>query len=360
VRRCGGGRLALLVCALAASTLAVWALNAHDMSAFAQAKHPFSVGAREAGGASDGIVGWILAKQADFHRQLSAGVRATRDNAAAVWALAGLAFAYGVFHAAGPGHGKAVIGAYMTANERALGRGAAIAFGAAALQGAIAFLIVAIGAALLGATSTQMTGVAQWIETASYAAIFGLGLWLSLRKAKALRAAWRGEASPICADCGRPAGAMRGLAYTPSAGASAQARAVAAPIAAQACAHPHMPDPKLLGDGFRWRETAATLIAAGARPCSGAIVVLVFALAQGVFWAGGLAVAAMSLGTAITTTALAAFAVLFKQAALALSRGGGEGRMWLALRGVELAAALALALLGAGLLTGALATPGGA
>lgn len=339
-------------CALAAIAVVVAVVVAICDPAIAQHSHPFAIGANEAGAPAGGVAAWLLAKQSEFHRQFAGGIRAVKESPSALWTLIGVAFAYGVFHAAGPGHGKAVIGSYMIANERALKRGALIAFGAAALQGAVAFAIVGIGAVVLGATSMQMTRAAAVIEQASYAAILALGLWLVQRKARAFLAAWRGEEAE-CADCGAT---TRGLSYTPSAGAGAEARAV--PAAPALCGH--MPDPARLSGRMSWREALTTLIAAGARPCSGAIVVLVFALAQGVFWAGGLAVAAMSLGTALTTTALAAFAVLFKSAARRLARGGGEGRVALALRGVELLAALAVALLGAGLLTGALATPGGA
>jgi nickel/cobalt exporter len=321
-------------------------------SAFAQPRHPFAVGANEAGAPSGGIAAWLLDMQSRFHRQFAGGVRAARDSTGGLATLVGVAFAYGVFHAAGPGHGKAVIASYMLANERALKRGTLIAFGAAALQGMVAFLIVAVGAVLLGATSAQMTRASALIEQASYAAILGLGLWLVWRKGRAFAAAWRGEEA-LCAECGA---SLRRLNYTPSAGAAASVRAVVA--APTLCAH--MPDPARLGGDWSWRMALATMAAAGARPCSGAIVVLVFALAQGAFWAGGLAVAAMALGTALTTSALAAFAVLFKSAARRLARGRGEGGAALVLRGVELVAALALALLGAGLLTGALATPGGA
>lgn len=345
-----GAHVWLLACG-AAFVLALLLLL-HPDPALAQPRHPFAIGANEAGAPAGGIAAWLLDMQSRFHRQFAGGVRAVKDTPAALGPLIGLAFLYGVFHAAGPGHGKAVIGAYMVANERALRRGALIALGAAALQGAVAFMIVGVGAIVLGATSTQMTRAAALIEQASYAAILALGLWLTWRKGGAFLAAWRGEAA-VCGDCGAPA---RGLAYTPSSGAAATARAVSA--APRVCGH--MPDPQALAGRMDWREAATTMVAAGARPCSGAIVVLVFALAQGVFWAGGAAVAAMSLGTALTTAGLAAFAVAFKSAARRIARSRGEGVVALALRGVELAAAIIVALLGAGLLTGALATPGGA
>ncbi|MBL8588627.1 MAG: nickel/cobalt transporter [Methylobacteriaceae bacterium] len=338
-----------------AITLALFAVCAAtlDGEAAAQARHPFAAGAAEpAASATGGISGWILAQQAEFYAALRGAVRAARSDAWAFWGLAGVAFLYGVFHAAGPGHGKAVLSSYMLANERALKRGMAISFAAAALQGLVALAIVTVGALILGATSTGMTRAAGLIETASYAAILALGLWLVWRKAGALAAEWRGEAA-TCEACG----GRFALRYAPAAPAVG-GRFAAAPAAPAALACGHAPDPAGLGGAFSWRTAATTVFAAGARPCSGAIVVLVFALAQGVFWAGAGAVAAMALGTALTTSALAAVAVLAKGAAIRLS-GAGQ-RAALALRGLELAAAIAVAALGLGLLTGVLASGGAA
>ena len=53
----------------------------------------------------EGIVGWLLAKQSEFYRGLSGAIRAAKQDGSAVWTLFALSFAYGVFHAAGPGHG---------------------------------------------------------------------------------------------------------------------------------------------------------------------------------------------------------------------------------------------------------------
>src|SRR5206468_8100203 len=101
--------------------LAVLLVIATADSSLAQTmRHPFAVGASETGGASAGIMGWLLAEQSRFYLLLTSTMRAIRTNASASWTLAGLSFAYGVFHAAGPGHGKAVIASYMVANERAL------------------------------------------------------------------------------------------------------------------------------------------------------------------------------------------------------------------------------------------------
>jgi len=72
-----------------------------------------------------------------------------------------------------------------------------------------------------------------------------------------------------------------------------------------------------------WRKIMAVVFSVGVRPCSGAILVLVFALTQGLFWAGVAATFAMAFGTAITVAALATLALGSRELALKLGRGGG-------------------------------------
>ena len=119
----------------------------------------------------------------------------------------------------------------------------------------------------------------------------------------------------------------------------------AAPGAAAAidpdCGHVHTLDAALLSDGFTWRGALATVAAAGSRPCSGALLVLVFTFAQGVFLAGVATVLAMALGVAITTGAIAAGAALFKALALRAA-SGDETRLALTARALDFAAACAV------------------
>src|SRR3712207_4806917 len=92
--------------------------------------------------APQGFVGWLLAKQSEFYRGLSAAIRAAKADGSAVWTLFALSFAYGVFHAAGPGHGKAVISSYVVANGETWRRGVALSFASAILQAIVAVAIV--------------------------------------------------------------------------------------------------------------------------------------------------------------------------------------------------------------------------
>ncbi|MGH6813503.1 MAG: nickel/cobalt transporter [Methylocella sp.] len=305
--------------------------------------HPFAVGANEgsAGGAHGAMVGWILAQEAGFYRLLSGAIRAAKQSGAAAWGLAGLSLAYGIFHAAGPGHGKMVIASYMLANERALRRGLVIALGAALVQGFSAVAIVGVSALVFNATARHMTEAANAVEIASYAGIVVLGAALVYTKGAALLSGWR--AAPAVAVA-----------------AGGTARAFLADdcsldhVHGPGCAHFHAPDPGTLGAGFSWKTALLTMMAAGSRPCSGAILVLVFALAQGIFSAGVFAVVAMSLGTAITTAALASAAVLAKTVAVKYSTAG-SGQALIAGRLFEAGAAVAVLGLGLVLLFAAFA-----
>src|SRR6201998_1363851 len=141
----------------------------------ALAQNPFG-GSRAAPDAQvGGIVGWLLAKQSEFYREMSATIRAAKSDGSAVWTLLTISFAYGIFHAAGPGHGKAVISSYLVANQETAKRGIVLSFVSAMLQSLVAVLIVAIGAWLLNITAKTMCGAERVIAIASYGLIAAFG-----------------------------------------------------------------------------------------------------------------------------------------------------------------------------------------
>ena len=117
----------------------------------------------------------MFAKQAEFYRDMSRIIRAAKTDGSAVWTLLGVSFVYGIFHAAGPGHGKAVISSYLVANEETWRRGIVLSFASALLQAFVAVAVVGIAAALLNATAGQMCNAERVIELASYALIALVG-----------------------------------------------------------------------------------------------------------------------------------------------------------------------------------------
>ena len=304
-----------------------------------------------------GVVGWLLAKQGEFYRALSGLVRAAKADGSAVWGLLGLSFLYGVFHAAGPGHGKAVISSYLVANEETWRRGVVLSFASALLQALVAIAIVGVAAALLNATAKTMGDAVRWIEVVSYALIVVVGARLLWTKGRAFMSALHANFAP--------------------APVLAAAGAVTVPIHEHrdhhhhhhhdhhhdhhdhghdaACGHSHGPEPQDLAGPGGWQRGLSAIVAVGLRPCSGAILVLVFALAQGLFWAGVASTLVMGLGTAVAVAAIASLAVGAKAfaASLATTRGGyGE----LALRGIEVGAAVLVVAFGLLLLMGYMAS----
>jgi nickel/cobalt transporter (NicO) family protein len=323
---------------LALPLLAVAALALIAPEAYAQSgRNPFAIAGGEAAGSGTGLAGLILSWQNKFHLELQMAARALKTSPEAFWGLAAASFAYGVFHAAGPGHGKAVLASYMIASRAALRRGMTLAALAALLQGLVAIILVGAAAVFFGATATQMKWAANNIEMASYAAIALLGASLVWKKGAAFFAAAHPPSKP--SPKGFYCEAVDDRSHVHSA----------------ACGHFHAPDPAALEAGFSWSDALGTVVAAGLRPCSGAILILVFTLAQGLFLAGATAVLLMSAGTAITTGALAAAAVYARDMARRLSAPDSR-RARLAGAGAQLLAALAVLGLGLALLAGAAAS----
>ncbi|PXW54492.1 ABC-type nickel/cobalt efflux system permease component RcnA [Chelatococcus asaccharovorans] len=292
-------------------------------------RNPFGTGLREAAPAATGIGGFILAVQGEFYQLLIRAMRAMKDNGAAFWSLMAIGFAYGIFHAAGPGHGKSVIAGYIVASRQSLRRGLGLSAAAALLQAGVAIAIVAILARVIRATAATVSATANAIEVSSFGAVMLLGLVVLWRKAGNVVAIAGLGAPPR--DCGEDCG--------------------------QDCGHVHIPPPAELDRLRDWRDRAGVVLAAGIRPCAGAIIILVFALGQGLFAAGVAATLAMALGTAITTGALAALAVFMKR--LALGIAGGRGRGPLVIAALEVLAAAFVALTGVALLSGLWASGGG-
>ncbi len=332
-----------------------------------------------------GIVGWIIAEQSLFYRELSGLIRAAKTDGSAYWGLMGISFIYGIFHAAGPGHGKAVISSYLLANEETWRRGIALSFASALLQATTAVVLVAIAAVLLGATAKMMGDTVRVIDVASYALIVLLGarlFWVKgrgfLRARQTLRTKPEAQSAPHAEH-------THGHAHHDHAHhdhahhddghhahhdhAHHHDRDTCGHAAHDhhdhddhdhedsvlPWGHAHGPEPEELAGSGGWRRGLAAIVAVGLRPCSGAIIVLVFALAQGLFYAGIASTFVMGIGTAITVAGIATLAVSAKAIATRFA-AARSGYGTLALRGAEVGAALLIMVFGVLLLTGYMAS----
>ncbi|MBO0757833.1 MAG: nickel/cobalt transporter [Bradyrhizobiaceae bacterium] len=315
--------------------------------------------------ATGGIAGWVLEKQAMFYRSLSGMIRLAKSDGTAIWGLMGISFLYGIFHAAGPGHGKALISSYLVANEETWRRGITLSFASAVMQSLTAVAIVSVAAVMLGATAKLMGETVRIIEIVSYGLIILLGarlLWVKGRGFISAVHAYRTNAKFVQQEpCQRGASdhprqnhhhshdhSTREYVCNHGHDADDAADFLPGP-------HVHGPEPEALAGPGGWRRGWEAIVAVGLRPCSGAIIVLVFALAQGLFWAGIASTFVMGLGTAITVAAIATLAVGAKGVAKRFA-GNRVGYGSLFLRGVEVGGAVLVLLVGVLLLTGYMAS----
>lgn len=311
---------------------------------------------------------FVLAQQQRINRELAGAVRQlkTGDVMSATLMLGFLGFMYGVLHAAGPGHGKAVISSYVLANEKTVRRGIMLSFLAAFIQALSAIAIVGVLAIAMRATSLEIKSAEAWIETVSWGLVALIGVWLlygQLSKLFARAPSAAAMPSPAAAlshghdrahdhghshshDHGHAhSGCGCGHAHHDHEEAHVPVTAEvhthagpdhAHPVTARAhdhhvhaadgscCGHAHMPDPAQLEGTLSWRKALAIALSVGIRPCTGAILIMIFALSQGLLIAGIFATFAMALGTAITVSTLAALAVGSRELATRLA--GGESR----------------------------------
>lgn len=266
---------------------------------------------------------WALAGAREVQQQMAGAVRGIATGAPG--ALAGLlavCFAYGFFHAAGPGHGKMLIGSYGVSRRVSLIRLAVLALVSSLAQATVAVVLVYALMVGLGWARTQIEGVTQTVlAPVSHAMILGIGLWLVWRGV----AHWRGQAHrhhdhhSHDPDCG--------------------------------CGHAHGPTPEQVTQVSGWRDAAALVAGIALRPCSGALFLLVLSWQMGIAAAGVAGVYAMGIGTATVTVAVAASAYFLREGAY---EGLSAGPLARAVPMIEIAVGLVVAIFSAGLLTSAL------
>lgn len=321
---------------------------------FAQAAHPFATPEQRLSIPSTGwfaeFSGQMAAWQGHFYRQLTGAVRAWKQDGWAAWWLLALSFGYGVFHALGPGHGKAVLTAYVLANRETIRNGALLAMLSAFLQAFVAIVLVAIAAGVLRISGVAMNRATWWLELASYAMMAALGAWLVYKHAlKSLVDSIRGR---LKAGQGHH---TQHVHHTHGEHACSHDHGHAH-AHDESCGHVHMPDPDLIAGPLNWSKAISAILAVGLRPCSGAIFVLVFSLAQGFFIAGIAAALAMGLGTGLTVAALASASLWVSQ--VTVSATGGTQRIWgkVFLIGLQALASFAVLALGLLLLSAAIGT----
>lgn len=275
-------------------------------------------------GVDQEVARWAAGWQREFQNALAGGLRALRaGEPGAVAALAGVCFAYGFFHALGPGHGKFLIGGYGVSHEVPLLRLSVISLLSSLGQAVTAIALVLAGLFVMGWTRTQMTGAAETIMLPLSALAIGLiGLWLAFRGARKL---W---------------GLRTAIAKKPHHGHEHGHDHAHRHSCGSGCGHRHGPSAQEIRQAGGLRDAAALIGGIAIRPCSGAILLLVLTWHMNILGAGILGALAMSTGTAALTILVAASSVFIRQSTLfSLS---GSARAAHVLPAIEIAAGAAI------------------
>ncbi len=234
----------------------------------------------------DQAAAWVWSKQREFHRALTRELRELRGTDGVGWALVLMSFLYGVLHAAGPGHGKAVLTTYLLTHRHRLNRGIAMGTGAAMLQGVTALLLVYGLIGLAGWLPRETETASLWATRVSFILLLMVGLYLLVLAVQTLF------------------GTVHRLRHE----ASHVHHGHDGHVHGESCGCRHLPTAVEIDTVGSRHAAAGVVLAIGLRPCSGAVLVLILAAVMDLMWHGALAVLAMSVGTAITIVVLAILA----------------------------------------------------
>ncbi|MBL9046898.1 MAG: hypothetical protein JNK34_06230 [Tabrizicola sp.] len=289
---------------------------------------------------------WLTGALEEFASGLQVGQRAAQERlAGAIRALRGgepgalaafwaICFGYGVLHAAGPGHGKLVIGGYGVARRVPVGRLAGLALAASLAQAAVAVGLVYGLVAALGLTRTAVEGTAErWMTPIGHALIAGLGIWLVWRGMARLQLRWRRHSDSDSDSDSHSHSHSHGHGHDHAHGPE--------------CNHAHGPTLEQAEQVNSWRDALALILGIAIRPCSGALFVLILTWQLGIAVAGVVGAFVMGVGTALVTMAVAFLAVWAREGAFSEL---GSGRPARVIPYLEIAVGGAIALSALGLL----------
>ncbi len=243
-------------------------------------------------GGFDSLAAWAAGEQREFQNQIARSLRAARaEQPEAVATLLTVCFAYGFFHAIGPGHGKVLIGGYGLGRKVAFWRLSAISVLSSLGQAVTAVVLVYAGVLVFQMSRDSLVGTTEQVMApVSYGAIAAIGLWLVFRALRSFARRYRADRTQVhhhhhhhdghdhdhhhdhdhevCSDCG----------------------------------HRHGPTAEEVAQIGNWKEAALLIVGIAARPCTGALFVLILTWQMGIAMVGIAGAFAMALGTATVTT----------------------------------------------------------
>ena len=253
----------------------------------------------EQGGLFEGVADFLMDFQRRANAEVSFHMNAIErgENLGAFLLALAVAFAYGAVHALGPGHGKFVVVSYFLGREARVMRGVVMAVQIAIVHVIAAIVIVWLADLVLrGGFGLGLSDV-PGVRAASFLIIVGIGIYMLYQ---AVRASLRARAHRTHShEHGHPHGHEHSHGH-----------------------HHHHDHSRSQGSKA---EGGILALAAGMVPCPGAVLIMLYAVANDMIYPGSLLVAAMSLGIGSSICVLGVGAILARQAAMRVMERSGGG-----------------------------------
>jgi len=266
---------------------------------------------------TSGVSAFIFSVMAPVQRMLNESLaRMTRalkgsHSPAGLLLVVALALAYGIFHAAGPGHGKTIVSSFLLANEGKIRQSFIIGYLVAAVHALSALAVVLVLYYVIrGIFATGVEQANHWIQLVTFAVITAIGAVMLI---------------------GRSLGKGHSHAH------------LHVHEDADHTGHDHREAQHV---GLTMRNLMGIALPAGVIPCPGAVAVVLFALSLHMLAVSILAVSSISIGMGTTISATGAIVILVKRGAIKAVAGAHEERDSKVRKIIEVAGAAILFLFG--------------
>jgi len=261
--------------------------------------------------------------QKQINNELSELLHAAKNESLmAGLSLIGLSFMYGVLHSVGPGHGKLIVTTYIATQEAKVKLSLIITLLSSLVQAFVAVGLVSVLLMLFDASMREVNQKADLLIPLSFCTVVLLGIVIIFRNLVLMYRVIKKHKNSE--NQGISNGSDRVIKRLTPVAPSVLATKYAAPASSLlvdhehhdncGCGHQHVVAPELINDASSFKEYLAIILSIGIRPCTGAIMVLLFANMLDIYWLGIVSAVVMALGTALTTSTIAIMTITGKQA----------------------------------------------
>lgn len=202
-----------------------------------------------------------------------------------------LSVVYGALHSLGPGHGKLIVTTFLATHPSKVKHSLILTIVSALMQAIVAILLVSILVFLFNNSMRDVNGKAVQLISFSFLVMAILGGFIVLRALKKLFTSIKHKEHSHEHDHHEHEHNHDG----------------------SCCGHKHFASAEEINNATTWQAYAGIIISIGIRPCTGAIMALLFANVIGIYWLGVVSAFMMAIGTAITTSTIALLTISGKK-----------------------------------------------